>query len=115
MVRTTKTLLVWVWIDGVPRQQLQTVESGNSNTDTVVTNPDPPNLLSITASITANVLAWDASTDTISGYQIYRSENNGIDWSNYATTTATSYTDIHVIAGKAYWYRIRTYDDGGAG
>lgn len=57
-------------------------------------------------------LSWTASTDTVQGYNIYRSttegeESTSITPINSALVTGTTYTDNAVAVGLVYYYEIR--------
>lgn len=50
-------------------------------------------------------LAW-ASVSGATSYQIFRSSTYSTSLTPYATTTATSYTDVNVVADHNYYYSI---------
>ncbi len=66
-------------------------------------------------SANAAQIFWDAPTDLPSGHQtfgynVYKSDDNGDFWSQFARdVTTTTYTDAQVSAGKTYGYRVTTW------
>lgn len=57
-------------------------------------------------------LSWTASTDTVDGYQVYRSTTSGAESTsttpiNTALITGTTYTDTTVSIGTQYFYEVR--------
>ena len=66
-------------------------------------------------SANAAQISWDAPTDLPSGHQtfgynIYKSDDDGDFWSEFArNVTTTTYTDAQVSAGKTYGYRVTTW------
>lgn len=75
----------------------------------------PP--LGLTATIRGGhvALSWSQRTDgsRVAGYEIWRSEGPGSNWSLIARTDSHGYTDAAVKAGKAYGYAVRAYDGAG--
>ncbi len=61
------------------------------------------------------VVAWDAPTGTITGYNIYRSTTSGVFTAklNAAPITALTYTDTTVVAGTTYFYVVRAVNGTG--
>jgi fibronectin type 3 domain-containing protein len=60
-------------------------------------------------------LSWDASTSTVSGYNIYRSTTSGSGYAKLNTTLLITlvYTDSTVVNGKTYFYVATAVDSGG--
>lgn len=56
-------------------------------------------------------LAWDAQVGATS-YQIQRSLD-GVNYSNYATSTVNNYTDSTVALGTMYWYQAASVNASG--
>ena len=61
-------------------------------------------------------LSWQASTSTVSGYNIYRGTTNGGPYSkmNSGPITALSYTDTNVTSAATYYYVSTAVDSAGA-
>lgn len=57
---------------------------------------------------TAQKIAWNKLAGS-SGYLVQRSNNGGTAWSNYYTTTSTSYIFKDLTAGGKYKFRARAY------
>ncbi len=58
-------------------------------------------------------LSWTASTDTVQGYNVYRSTTQGAESTsttpiNTALITGTTYTDNTVQVGLVYYYEVRS-------
>ncbi|MBI2932862.1 MAG: fibronectin type III domain-containing protein, partial [Planctomycetes bacterium] len=78
------------------------------------TPPSTPGGLTATAMSTSQInLSWTASTDTggstLAGYKIERS-TDGVTFSQIATTTTTTYSNIELLTGTRYYYQVRAYD-----
>jgi|SRR5579859_857194 len=60
-------------------------------------------------------LSWDASTSTVSGYNIYRSTTSGTGYAKLNTTllTTLTYTDSTVVNGTTYFYVTTAVDSSG--
>jgi hypothetical protein len=60
-------------------------------------------------------LAWNASTSTVSGYNIYRSTTNGSGYSklNGALVASLNYADSTVQSGTTYYYVTTAVDGSG--
>jgi hypothetical protein len=60
-------------------------------------------------------LSWQASTSTVSGYNIYRATTNGGPYSkmNSGLITALSYTDTNVSSATTYYYVSTAVDSAG--
>ncbi len=82
--------------------------------------PDAPSSVSATIVNQSNVLlSWNASSDDktgVSAYEIYRT-NSSFSSTNQAvviaTTSQTKYTDVNVLLGSTYYYRVRAVDGAG--
>jgi fibronectin type 3 domain-containing protein len=51
-------------------------------------------------------LFWDASSSSVTGYNVYRGEQSGGPYTkiNTAPVAGTTYTDSSVQAGQTYYY-----------
>ncbi len=60
-------------------------------------------------------LTWNASTSTVVGYRIYRSETSGGSYTvlNGSALSALSYTDSTVASGTTYYYVVTSVDSAG--
>lgn len=60
-------------------------------------------------------LSWNASTSTVSGYNLYRGTTNGGPYSkiNSGLITTLSYTDTSVSSGNTYYYVSTAVDSSG--
>jgi hypothetical protein len=60
-------------------------------------------------------LAWDASTSTVAGYNVYRStvSNSGFVKLNASPLSKLTYTDGSVSSGTTYFYVATAVDSGG--
>ena len=60
-------------------------------------------------------LTWDASTDTVAGYNVYRGATSGGPYTkqNSSVVTGLSYADTSVAAGTTYFYVARSVGTGG--
>ena len=60
-------------------------------------------------------LTWDASTSTVSGYNVYRSTDSGTSYIllNSSLLTALAYTDPSVQNGTTYYYVTTAVDSSG--
>lgn len=70
---------------------------------------------SATAQSFTVALSWDASTSTVSGYNIYRSTTSGSGYAKLNTTllTTLTYTDSTVVNGTTYFYVATAVDASG--
>jgi fibronectin type 3 domain-containing protein len=60
-------------------------------------------------------LAWNASTSTVSGYNVYRSTVSGTGYAkiNSSLVTVLTYTDSTVQSGTTYFYVTTAVDSTG--
>jgi len=59
-------------------------------------------------------LSWNASTSSVSGYNVYRGTTSGVYTRiNTALDPMTSYTDSTVSSGKTYYYAATSVDSNG--
>jgi carboxypeptidase family protein len=60
-------------------------------------------------------LTWDASTSTVSGYNVYRSTVSGTGYTkiNSALVPTLAYTDATVVSGTTYYYVATAVDSSG--
>jgi fibronectin type 3 domain-containing protein len=61
-------------------------------------------------------LTWNASTSTVSGYNVYRSTVSGTGYVkiNSSAVSLLSYTDATVLNGTTYYYVTTAFDSTGA-
>ncbi len=78
----------------------------------------PSNLSAAAVSGTRVDLAWTDNSDGESYFQVERSENAGVSWTQvdrYVSANVTRYADTGASPGKTYQYRVRAYaNNGGA-
>jgi len=57
-------------------------------------------------------LTWNASTSTVSGYNVYRSSVSGGPYTKMNSTlvASTTYADTAVTAGQTYYYVVTSVD-----
>jgi len=55
---------------------------------------------------------WQDNSDNEDGFKLERG-TNGIDFSQIATTTYSSYADWDVESGQTYYYRVKAYNEVG--
>lgn len=80
-------------------------EPGTTNIVTTKLQP-PGNVRASQGSETDNILiTWNKSSGAL-GYEILRSENEAVGFSNIGETASASYRDSSATAGKVYYYRI---------
>jgi hypothetical protein len=90
----------------------QSEYSATSMAVTPVTTPDVPAGVSALASTQRAVVSWSApgwdGGSAITRYQLQRSSDAGATWVPAASlpSTATTWTDINLIAGASYRYRV---------
>src|SRR3989475_827983 len=90
---------------------------------TLVVAPSPPSGLAATAVSSSQInLSWAPPTDNggsaITGYMIERSANGGSTWSTIVSnsgSTATTYSDIGLMHGTSYTYRVSAINSVGTG
>ena len=75
------------------------------------TVPEPVTITDIRSANGAVTLSWKAVPGA-DGYRIYRKTGSGKWTTIVSLTTATSYTDTAVTAGKTYKYTLRSVKDG---
>jgi large repetitive protein len=57
------------------------------------------------------ILTWIASTSPVFGYDVYRSEQSGLPVRlNSSPVTVTQFTDVTVVPGHSYVYRVTAVD-----
>lgn len=94
---------------------------GFSGTVTVVSNAtNSPATISASGSGSASVahsidLAWTASTSTVEGYDVFRSEVSGGPYAKLdsSVVTSTSFIDANVQSGKTYYYVVAAVSSAG--
>ena len=61
-------------------------------------------------------LSWTETSDSVSGYNVYRSSQSGADYTeiNLSLVAAPSYVDTTVSAGQTYYYVVTAVSDSGA-
>src|SRR5207245_3169535 len=90
---------------------------------TLVVAPSPPSGLAHTAVSPSQIsLSWapppDNGGSAITGYMIERSANGGSTWSTIVSnsgSTATTYSDIGLMHGTSYTYRVSAINSVGTG
>ena len=93
--------------------------SGFANTATATTLPLPPSAptgLAATAASTSRInLVWTDTANNETGFSIERS-TDGANFSQVATVSAnvTSWANTGLAAATTYYYRVRSYNTGGA-
>ena len=94
-----------------------TVGTFSAYSNTLTFSPIIPQIVSGFTATQTGKLAWNASSETggsISQYSVERCTGTGCtNFSQIATTSATSYTDTSVAAGSTYNYRVRAQDTNG--
>ncbi len=80
------------------------------------TPPTAPRDLVARAAIRKVNLSWAGSIDAggsgLAGYRIWRSTSGATGtFTTVATSTTTSYSDIFVVTGTKYWYRVKAFDN----
>jgi hypothetical protein len=88
------------------------IGSATSNAATLTVNPvTPPSvptgLTAVATSSSQISLNWNASTGSVSGYNVYRGGTQ------VGTSTATSYADAGLTASTTYTYTVAAYDSVG--
>jgi fibronectin type 3 domain-containing protein len=59
-------------------------------------------------------LSWNASTSTVSGYNVYRSTVSGTQYAKLnSALVGLAYTDTSVLNGKTYFYVTTAVDANG--
>jgi fibronectin type 3 domain-containing protein len=60
-------------------------------------------------------LSWNASTSTVSGYNVYRSTVSGSSYTkiNSSLVAGLTYTDSTVVSGTTYYYVTTAVDSSG--
>ena len=73
----------------------------------------PSDLSAAVVSTTQIDLSWADNSNDENSFHLERSEDGGSSWAEIGSTAAdvTSYSDIGVICGTAYSYRVRGYRD----
>ncbi len=67
--------------------------------------PNPPTNPTITLGVQRIVLSWTASSGGADSYSVYRSLQPSC-FTQIASTTSTSFTDLDVLNGQTYYYYI---------
>lgn len=82
------------------------------NPSTLYTLPAKPEGLSVTSDGTTASLVWNANLeDDVTGYNIFRSTNNNINYQLLAANVAsTSYFDTTISDNQRYYYKIVAVD-----
>jgi fibronectin type 3 domain-containing protein len=113
-----------------------TLAAGQSATLTLTFKPQSSGAASATVGFTSNAsnsptvsasgtgvaavqhsvsLSWQASTSSVSGYNVYRGTQSGGPYGviNSGLVTSTNYTDSTVLAGQTYYYVLTSVDPQG--
>lgn len=73
--------------------------------------PNSPSNLVIKKTKKGNILSWEAPSEKISKYIIYRSESSNVKLSDrYGTTEKTEYLDKNADISKNYYYAVSAVD-----
>jgi fibronectin type 3 domain-containing protein len=77
--------------------------------------PTVPSGLTATGSKRKIALSWTASTDNVgvTGYRVFRSASAAGPFSQIATATSTTYTDIGLASGATWYYYVQATDAAG--
>jgi hypothetical protein len=75
----------------------------------------PYNFLAVAASPTTVNVGWTDSTANVTGYQLYRSNNNDQNYVLIASFPGgtTSYTDVSLFSNGVYYYKVTASNAGG--
>jgi hypothetical protein len=79
--------------------------------------PDAPTELGATAVLPTRIdLTWKDNCSQESGFAIERSLSGSSGWAQIGTvaTDVTFYSDLSVVPGSAYYYRVQAYNDMGS-
>jgi fibronectin type 3 domain-containing protein len=116
-------LILAPWQSATLDETFLPVASGSfSGTVTVTSNAtNSPATISASGSGSATAashaidLAWTASTSTVEGYDVFRSEVSGGPYAKLdsSVVTATSFIDTTVQAGKTYYYVVAAVSPAG--
>ena len=77
--------------------------------------PFPPSNISVTATSDGNITVRWSSVNDVAGYTVYRNQvaAYGDDYKPIFTTTDTAYTNVGLLPGTIYYYRVSAYNSGG--
>lgn len=75
----------------------------------------PSNLVATPVAVSQIDLSWSSSTDnwSLGGYQVFKSGPGTTSFSQIATTTSVSYSDIGLTSSTTYSYYVTAFDDAG--
>jgi fibronectin type 3 domain-containing protein len=59
----------------------------------------------------AGILTWNASTSTVTGYNVYRGTTSGGPYTLLAAVNSLTFTDTTVIAGTTYFWVVTALDN----
>ncbi len=73
----------------------------------------PSNLTTTVPSMTQINLNWQDNSNNETGFQIFRSTDGGVSFSQFATVAAnvTSFSNNALVTGQTYFYRVRAFND----
>ena len=97
----------------------QSAYSKVSNSATTLPLPAVPstpyNFLVAAASSTTVNISWTDSTASVTGYNLYRSNNNDQNYVMIAsfTNATTTYTDANLFSNAVYYYKVTASNPGG--
>ena len=100
---------------GLYGQSAYSAVSNAATTQSLPAAPSVPyNLVFTPSSSTAN-LSWTDSTALVTGYNLYRSNNNDQNYVMIASLTGgtTSYTDANLFSNAVYYYKLTATNPGG--
>lgn len=77
--------------------------------------PTAPTSLTASRTLLTSSLVWIDNSSNEDGFYIERSTNSGSSWSVLTSSAAnvSSSTDITIIGGNTYWYRVQSYNTSG--
>jgi uncharacterized protein (TIGR02145 family) len=81
--------------------------------DSAAIIPLPPSDVSATATSSGNITVGWPSVYGATGYKIYRGISDDGPYDLVYTTSSTSYTDVELILGTTYYYKVSAVNSGG--
>ena len=73
--------------------------------------PSKVTSIEVIATESENTLSWDASSDSATGYKVYRSTTPSSNYVNVSDVEETTYIDSSIETGLVYYYYIIAYND----
>jgi hypothetical protein len=90
--------------------------TANATTAALPAVPSVPyNLQAVSTTSSTVTVSWTDSTANVTGYQLYRSNNNDLNYVQIASIAAgtTSYTDASLFSNAVYYYKVTATNAGG--